>query len=178
MPRRRDPSFTTGHLCRFCGQLIPWGTILRIIRTDPDTPPYMLNETAAHTECLTKLLRPGLTLTFPRHWAGRAPYLDDDADILLPLDGGGREGVTPETRSTSTGTPPMNEAKLPPGSFSTVRGTVRPHSSSPSRGGSRATHPCALCAKPIAPETLVRLRIQKPTGPVRQRKLGPGTLNH
>ena len=33
MPRRRDPNFITGHLCRFCGQLVPWGTILRIIRT-------------------------------------------------------------------------------------------------------------------------------------------------
>ena len=51
MPRR-DPAFTTGHLCRFCGQLIPWGTSSGIIRTDADTPPYMLNETAAHTACL------------------------------------------------------------------------------------------------------------------------------
>ena len=31
MPRRRDPNFTTGHLCRFCGELVPWGTILRLI---------------------------------------------------------------------------------------------------------------------------------------------------
>jgi len=42
MGKRRDPNFTTGHLCRFCGELVPWGTILRIIRVDPDTPPYML----------------------------------------------------------------------------------------------------------------------------------------
>jgi hypothetical protein len=67
MPRTRDPNFTTGHLCRFCGQLIPWGTILRIIRTDPATPAYMLNETAAHTDCLRQLLRPEIPLTFPRH---------------------------------------------------------------------------------------------------------------
>ena len=140
MGKRRDPNFTTGHLCRFCGELIPWGTILRIIRTDPDTPAYMLNETAAHTECLTKLLRPGQTLTFPRHWGGRAPYLDDDADIFLPLDGGGREGVTPETRSTP------------------------------------AIHPCALCAQPIAPATLVRLRVQKPTGPVKRPEFDEQSL--
>ena len=120
MGKRRDPNFTTGHLCRFCGQLVPWGTILRIIRTDPDTPPYMLNETAAHTECLAQLLRPGLTLTFPRHWAGRAPYLDDSADI----DG----------------------------------------------------QPCALCAKPIAPATLVRLRVQKPTGPVKRPEFDEQSL--
>ncbi len=42
MPRRRDPNFTTGHLCRFCGELVPWGTILRLIRVDPDTPGFML----------------------------------------------------------------------------------------------------------------------------------------
>ena len=52
MPRKRDPNFTTGHLCRFCGEtgprqsgglpagasLVPWGTILRLIRVDLDTP--------------------------------------------------------------------------------------------------------------------------------------------
>lgn len=85
MPRHRDPNFTTGHLCRFCGQLVPWGTILRIIRVDPDTPPYMLNETAAHTECLAQLLRPGVDLTFPRHWAGKGPLPNDDEDIFLPI---------------------------------------------------------------------------------------------
>ena len=41
MPRRRDPNFKTGHLCRFCGELVPWGTILRLIRVDPDTPGFM-----------------------------------------------------------------------------------------------------------------------------------------
>ena len=44
MPRKRDPNFTTGVLCRFCGQLVQWGTILRLIRVDPDTPPFMLQE--------------------------------------------------------------------------------------------------------------------------------------
>lgn len=48
MPRRRDPNFLTGHLCRFCGEPVPWGTILRLIRVDPDTPPYVLQE------CLTR----------------------------------------------------------------------------------------------------------------------------
>ena len=81
MPRHRDPSFTTGQLCRFCGELVPWGTILRLIRVDPGTPGFMLNESACHTECLRKTLRPGVELTFHRHWNGKAPLLDDDADV-------------------------------------------------------------------------------------------------
>ena len=81
MPRRRDPNFLTGHLCRFCGELVPWGTILRLIRVDPDTPGYMLNETACHTECLARVLRPDVALAFHRHWTGKAPLLDDRADI-------------------------------------------------------------------------------------------------
>ena len=63
MPRTRDPNFVTGHLCRFCGKLVPWGAILRLIRVDPDTPGYMLNESACHTDCLRKLLRPEVELT-------------------------------------------------------------------------------------------------------------------
>ena len=89
MGKRRDPNFTTGHLCRFCGELIPWGSILRIIRTDPDTPAYMLNETAAHTACLAQLLRPGVELTFPRHWGGRAPYPPADYHMFFALPPGG-----------------------------------------------------------------------------------------
>ncbi|HEY4071267.1 MAG TPA: hypothetical protein VGM04_06905 [Sphingomicrobium sp.] len=81
MPRRRDPSFTTGHLCRFCGELVPWGTILRLIRVDPDTPGFMLSESACHTQCLRGLLRPEVPLTFHRHWNGKAPLLDDNRDI-------------------------------------------------------------------------------------------------
>jgi hypothetical protein len=132
MPRTRDPNFTTGHLCRFCGELIPWGTILRIIRTDPDTPGFMLNETAAHNECLRKVLRPEVALNFPRHWNGKAPMPDDDSDIFLPLDGGGQEGVP-----------------------------------SASIGGNQQIRPCAICARAIAPADLVRLRVQRPTGPVK-----------
>ena len=120
MPRRRDPSFTTGHLCRFCGELVPWGTILRLIRVDPDTPPYVLQESAAHTECLKRVLHPGAELTFHRHWSGRAPLLDDDADV----DG----------------------------------------------------KPCAMCAKAIAPAELVRLRVQRPTGPVKKPEFDEQTL--
>jgi hypothetical protein len=112
MPRRRDPNFTTGHLCRFCGQLVPWGTILRILRTDPDQPGYMLKESAAHTDCLKAVLRPGFALTFPRHWAGKMPMPDDSADI----DG----------------------------------------------------RPCAMCGEAIAAQALVRLRVQKPAGPVKR----------
>jgi hypothetical protein len=120
MPRRRGPSFTTGHLCRFCGELVPWGTILRLIRVDPDTPGFMLNESACHTECLRDVLRPDVPLTFHRHWNGRAPMLDDDSDI----DG----------------------------------------------------EPCAMCAKAIAPADLVRLRVQKPAGPVKQPQFDEQTL--
>src|SRR4030095_4438458 len=81
MPRKRDPNYKTGHLCRFCGQLVPWGTILRLIRVDPDTPPFMLSESACHTECLQRVLRPEVELSFHRHWNGRTPYLDDSSDI-------------------------------------------------------------------------------------------------
>jgi hypothetical protein len=120
MPRRRDPNFTTGHLCRFCGEPVPWGSILRLIRVDPDTPGFMLNESACHTECLRDVLRPEVALTFHRHWNGRAPMLDDDADI----DG----------------------------------------------------KPCAMCTKPIARADLVRLRVQKPAGPVKQPEFDEQTL--
>jgi hypothetical protein len=81
MGKRRDPNLLTGYLCRFCGQRITWGTILRLLRVDPNTPGYMLNESYCHTECLAKLLRPGVELTFHRHWMGRVPYLDDSADV-------------------------------------------------------------------------------------------------
>lgn len=120
MPGRRDPNFKTGHLCRFCGELVPWGTILRLIRVDPDTPPYVLQESACHTECLRGHLRPEVDLSFHRHWNGRAPMLDDDADI----DG----------------------------------------------------KPCAMCAQPIAPAELVRLRVQRPTGPVKRPEFDEQTL--
>ena len=112
MPRTRDPNFLTGHLCRFCGELVPWGTILRLIRVDPDTPGYMFNESACHTECLRKVIRPEVPLTFHRHWQGGTPMLDDGEDI----DG----------------------------------------------------KPCAMCARDIAPPDLVRMRVQRPVGPVKR----------
>ena len=112
MPRRRDPNFKTGHLCRFCGGLIPWGTILRLIRVDPDTPGFMLNESACHTECLRRVVRAEVPLDFHCHWECESPLPDDDADIL--------------------------------------------------------NKPCAMCAKAIAPADLVRIRVQKPVGPVKQ----------
>src|SRR4030095_6290447 len=73
MPRKRDPNFKTGHLCRFCGQLGPWGTILRLIRVDPDTPAFMLSESGCHTECLRGQPRPDVE--------GGAPMLDDAAEV-------------------------------------------------------------------------------------------------
>ena len=112
MPRRRNPNFNTGHLCRFCGELVPWGTILRLIRIDPDTPPYVLQESACHTDCLREHLRPEVELSFHRHWEGKSPLPDDDTDIV--------------------------------------------------------NKPCAMCAQPIAPADLVRIRVQKPVGPVKQ----------
>lgn len=42
MPRTRDPNYKTGVTCRVCGKLVEWGTILRLIRVDPDTPGYEL----------------------------------------------------------------------------------------------------------------------------------------
>ena len=120
MPRRRDPKFTTGHLCRFCGELVPWGKILRLIRVDPDTPGFMLNESACHTECLRRVLREDVPLTFHRHWSGRAPMLDDDSDV---------DGKS-----------------------------------------------CAMCGKAIAPASLVRLRVQKPAGPVKAPEFDEQTL--
>jgi hypothetical protein len=120
MPRRRDPNFTTGHLCRFCGELVPWGQILRLIRVDADTPGFMLSESACHTGYLRRVLRPGVALTLHRHWNGRAPMLDDRADV----DG----------------------------------------------------KPCARCGKDIAPAALVRLRIQKPVGAVKQPQFEEQTL--
>ena len=81
MPRRRDPKFTTGHLCRFCGELVPWGSILRLIRVDPDTPGFMLQESACHSECLREVLSADVPLTFHRFWDGKAPLPDDSADV-------------------------------------------------------------------------------------------------
>lgn len=120
MPRKCDPNFLTGHLCRFCGKPVRWGTILRLIRVDPDTPPYMLQESACHTECLARVLRPEVPLTFHRHWNGKAPMLDDSADI--------------------------------------------------------DNHPCAMCAKAIAPADLVRLRVQRPAGTVKAPEFDEQTL--
>ena len=120
MPRRRDPNLITDYLCRFCGQRIAWGTILRLIRVDPDTPGFMLNESACHTLCLAKLLRPGVELAFHRHWNGRAPMLDDSADIYSSLSPGERGGKARDSalrhvrqghRARSAGPPPRPEAR-------------------------------------------------------------------
>lgn len=120
MPRRRDPNFITGHLCRFCGELVPWGEIRRLLRVDPDQPPYVRKESACHAACLEALLHPGLALTLHRHWKGGSPLPDDDADVL------GRD--------------------------------------------------CALCARPIAPDALVRLRVQRPAGTVKAPEFDEQTL--
>jgi hypothetical protein len=81
MGKRRDPAMLTPHLCRFCGRQIPWGEIVRVIRVDPDTPPFMLSESACHIACLAGLLRPGVELDFHRHWPGKSPFPDDSDEI-------------------------------------------------------------------------------------------------
>jgi hypothetical protein len=81
MGRRRDPAMLTQHLCRFCGARIRWGEILRLIRVDPDTPLFMLSESACHVACLAAALRDDVALAFPRHWPGKGPLPDDSADI-------------------------------------------------------------------------------------------------
>ena len=78
---RRDPELLSQYLCRFCGERIKWGAILRLIRVDPDTPPFMLSESACHVDCLRAVLRPEVALTFHRHWPGKVPLPDDGADI-------------------------------------------------------------------------------------------------
>jgi len=93
---------------------------LRLLRVDPDQPPFMQKESACHAACLAGLLRPGLEMGFQRHWNGKAPLLDDDDDI--------------------------------------------------------AGQDCAFCARPIAPAALVRLRVQKPVGPVRKTNFDEQTL--
>lgn len=44
-------------------------------------PPYELQESACHTECLRGVLRPDVELTSHRHWNGKRPLPDDDADV-------------------------------------------------------------------------------------------------
>ena len=41
---RRDPNLVSQYLCRFCGERIRWGVIVRVLRVDPDTPGFMLND--------------------------------------------------------------------------------------------------------------------------------------
>jgi hypothetical protein len=38
---RRDPNLHSQYLCRFCGERIVWGAIVRVLRVDPDTPGYL-----------------------------------------------------------------------------------------------------------------------------------------
>nr|WP_166175232.1 hypothetical protein [Altererythrobacter segetis] len=81
MFRRRDPNLLSQYLCRFCGERIAWGAIVRVLRVDPDTPGYQVNESYAHLDCLRRVVRPGVELTFHRHWAGKGPLPDDSGDI-------------------------------------------------------------------------------------------------
>ena len=76
----------TAYLCRFCGERIVWGEIVRILRTDPGQPGWQLNESYAHFACLRAAIRPEIALTFHRHWNGKRPLPDDSADLIDPAD--------------------------------------------------------------------------------------------
>jgi hypothetical protein len=78
---RRDPELLSQYLCRFCCERIVWGAVVRVLRVDPDMPGFMLNESYCHGTCLRRVVRPGVALTFQRHWAGKGPLPDDSADI-------------------------------------------------------------------------------------------------
>src|SRR4051812_47246282 len=82
MPRRRDPNFKTGHLCRFCGALISWGEILRLIRVDPDQPPYTSDDSkiAAH-QMERAAMPPGMAADVR---GTSAPALGRPLDPFLP----------------------------------------------------------------------------------------------
>lgn len=120
MPRTRDPNLLTGYLCRFCGERIAWGVILRLLRVDPNTPGYILNESYCHISCLEGHPRTGVQLTLHRHWNGHVPYLDDNADV--------------------------------------------------------SGRPCAICGSEIIADQLVRLRAQRPIGPVKRPEFEEQTL--
>jgi hypothetical protein len=81
MPRRRDPMLLSQYICRFCGEQIVWGELLRLLRTDPGQPDYELRENYAHSACLRAKLRPEVPLTLARRWNGHVPYLDNRAEI-------------------------------------------------------------------------------------------------
>jgi hypothetical protein len=103
---RRDPNLLSQYLCRFCGERIRWGVIMRVLRVDPDTPGFLPGTGrwqtpqaadgggSRHAQRLWRtpstILRMvplpvpgriGVELTFHRHWAGRAPMPDDGGDI-------------------------------------------------------------------------------------------------
>ena len=80
MPRGRDPELVSQYACRFCGEQIKWGVLLRILRTDQGQPEWMGSESYAHSECLRQVLRAEVPLTLHRHWNGKHPMPDDSAD--------------------------------------------------------------------------------------------------
>lgn len=167
---------------------MPWGTILRIIRVDPDTPGYMLNETACHTECLARQLRPGVELTFPRHWGGGPIYLDDDDDIFVSSpaqaipSSPAKAGV--QSSKESRLLPPQEHRLSSPAEAQSIPSSptqagAQPFLSSHAQAGAqpeRKLRPCAMCGEEIAPSELVRLRIQKPVGPVKRPEFDEQSL--
>lgn len=81
MFRRRNPDLLSQYLCHFCGSQIAWGSILRILRTDPGQPDYMQVELYAHRACARAGLRPEVPLAMARHWDGKPPLPDDSHEI-------------------------------------------------------------------------------------------------
>jgi hypothetical protein len=64
MAKTRRPEFLTAYLCWFCGTRIEWGTIVRMLRSDPGQPDYMEIENYAHLGCVRTALLPEVPLAF------------------------------------------------------------------------------------------------------------------
>lgn len=98
-------------------------------------------------------------------------HLPNDAEdfyapIPSPLQGRGKAGAQRQQGEGAT----SSNLPLP------LDGGGRVGVPSPSSEGNQQIRPCALCALPIAPATLVRLRVQKPTGPVKRPEFDEQSL--
>jgi len=77
---RRDPNLLSQYLCRFCGERIAWGVILRVLRVDPDALGYQLNESYCDTACLAHG-------SMPRLFRGRRSFCRISRAVLIFLQG-------------------------------------------------------------------------------------------
>lgn len=109
MARRRDPERLTAYLCRFCGEGIRWGTIVRVLRYDPGQPTYLQVETACHLGCLERVVRPEVALTFPEATRGGGPAPAEAPDACA-LCG---EATDPAERVVLRAQRPTGTVKVP-----------------------------------------------------------------